>query len=126
MFSDRAIYKDVAELEDGTKVSAILTLTGLSDPNLTVSLGDGPGSEILLNGFNDPSLAGATASFKLEFFIPDPSDPLTGQTVALNSVATFNDIDDATGASQEAVTLEKSSFASFSYTSAEGRLAAGL
>lgn len=114
---DYAIYKDVAELEDGTKVSATLTLTGLSDPNLTVSLGGGSGYEILLNDFNESSLAGATASFKLAFFIPDPSDPLTGQTIALNSVATFNDIDEATSQTQEAVTLEKSSFASFSTAS---------
>ncbi|WP_439138664.1 hypothetical protein [Planktotalea sp.] len=49
--NDCAIYKDVAELEDGTKVSATLTLTGLSDPNLTVSLGGGSGYEILLNDF---------------------------------------------------------------------------
>lgn len=115
--NDYAIYKNIAQLEDGTQVSAILTLTAVSSRDLTVNLSGGTGSEILLNAFNNDRLGGETASFKLEFFIPDPAapgNPTRGISVALNSTATFNDLDQARPGSQEAVTLQKNSFNSFS------------
>lgn len=49
-----------------------------------------------------------TASFRLEFF-----DPLTGQNVALNSTATWNDLDRNSPGDQKSVTIDSNSFASY-------------
>jgi serralysin len=76
---------------------------------LTVDLSGGAGSEILMNGFG----TGDTAKFKFEVFIPTSGDPTTGDAVALNSTATFNDLDRNNPGDQESVTLEASSFSAF-------------
>ncbi|MEL7097743.1 MAG: Hint domain-containing protein [Pseudomonadota bacterium] len=101
---DQAVYSNVAQLEDGTFVSGRLILLSKSDPNMTVDLAGGRGFEILMNG----SGTGDTADFRFEFF-----DPATGDPVALNSIATFNDIDRNSPGDVEAVTLEKTSFSAF-------------
>jgi serralysin len=85
---DSVIYENVAYLEDGTPVAGRLVLVSKTDPNLSVDLTGGDGSEILLNGVNNRSMNGEQATVRLEFI-----DPVTGEPVALNSIATFNDID---------------------------------
>ena len=74
---DSAVYRNVAQLEDGTQVWGRLVLVSKSDPNMTVDLSGGNGFEILMNGNG----TGDTADFRFEFF-----DPATGDPVALNSV----------------------------------------
>ncbi|MEO0939725.1 MAG: Hint domain-containing protein [Pseudomonadota bacterium] len=106
---DSAVYRDVAQLEDGTQVWGRLVLVSKSDPNMLVDLAAFRGGEILMNGNG----RGDTADFRFEFF-----DPVTGDPVALNSVATFNDLDRNTAPNdREAVTLEKSSFSAFATAS---------
>ena len=83
-----------------------------SDSKLSVDLTGGRGSEILLNNQYFSSGKGDTATFRFEFF-----DPATGQPVALNSVATFNDLDRNGTGDQEAVTLQASSFSAFGVAS---------
>ncbi|MEJ6398293.1 Hint domain-containing protein [Yoonia sp. 208BN28-4] len=105
---DVAVYSNVATLDDGTSISARLILVSKSDPALNVDLTGGTGFEILLNGRNQSGQAGETASFRMEFF-----DPATGEAVALNSTATFNDLDQSSPGSQESVTLDAASFDAF-------------
>ncbi|GKY88984.1 Hint domain-containing protein [Sinisalibacter aestuarii] len=85
---DSVIYDRIAYLDDGTAVSGRLVLVSTTDSRLTVDLTGGDGSEILLNGENSRSMNGEQATLRLEFF-----DPATGEAIALNSIATFNDID---------------------------------
>lgn len=106
---DSAVYRDVAELADGTSVSARLVLVSKSDDDMTVDLSGPTGGEILLNGDG----TGNTASFRLEFFIPNSPNATTGTPVALNSVATINDLDSNRPGDQEAVTVDAASFTSF-------------
>ena len=101
---DSAVYSNVAQLADGTPISGRMILVSKSDPNMTVDLTGGSGYEILMNGNG----RGDTASFKFEFF-----NPVTGDLVALNSTATFNDLDRNSPGDQEAVTLNTSSFSAF-------------
>ncbi|WP_299041451.1 Hint domain-containing protein [uncultured Tateyamaria sp.] len=104
-----AVYKNVAQLEDGTQVSARLVLVSKSDSRLTVDLNGGDGFEILMNGRGN----GDTADFRMEFFIPDTPNATTGTPVALNSTATINDLDRNSPGDQEAVTINASSFSAF-------------
>lgn len=106
---DSAVYRNVAQLEDGTQVSARIVLVSKSDPNLRVDLSGGNGSEILMNGNG----TGDTASFRMEFFIPDSPNATTGTPVALNSTATVNDLDRNSPGDQEAVTIDANSFTAF-------------
>ena len=112
---DSVVYSNIAKLSDGTSVSGRLVLVSKSSSSLSVDLTGGSGSEILLNGTNKSWMEGQTASFRLEFF-----DPATGEPVALNSVATFNDIDRVsswqTGRGTESVTVDGGSFTSFGTT----------
>ncbi|WP_321363500.1 Hint domain-containing protein [uncultured Celeribacter sp.] len=107
---DSAIYKNVTTLEDGTVVNARLVLVETSDPHLDVDLSGGNGSEILLNGKSYSSQGGMTATFRMEFY-----DAATGEPVAINSTATFNDIDStrSDGLDPESVTVDGSSFTNF-------------
>ncbi len=106
---DSAVYRNVAQLEDGTQVWGRLVLVSKSDSRLTVDMSGGTGSEILMNGRG----TGDTADFRFEFF-----DPTTGDPVALNSVATFNDLDrNSSVTDREAVTLQASSFSAFGVSS---------
>lgn len=109
---DSIIYDNAATLADGSPVSARLILTSKTDPNLSVDISGGRGSEILLNGANRSSSRGEEASFRLEFI-----DPVTGDPVALNSVATFNDIDRVSGNGTERVQLDAGSFSAFGTSS---------
>ncbi|MEL6565807.1 MAG: Hint domain-containing protein [Pseudomonadota bacterium] len=113
-----AVYRNVAQLEDGTQVSARIVLVSKSDPNLTVDLSGGNGSELLLNGNG----AGDTAAFRMEFFIPNSPNATTGTPVALNSTATINDLDRNSPGDQEAVILDADSFTAFA-TAADTSLA---
>ncbi len=113
-----AVYKNVAQLEDGTQVSARIVLVSKSDSRMTVDLSGGNGSEILMNGFG----TGDTADFRMEFFIPDSPNATTGTPVALNSTATVNDLDRNSPGDQESVTINASSFTAFA-TSADTSLA---
>ena len=108
--NDVAVYSNVATLEDGTPISARLILVSTSDPDLNVDLSGGNGFEILLNSGSgsNSSFGGETATIRMEFF-----DPATGQPVALNSTATFNDLDRNSVGDQEAVTLDANSFDAF-------------
>lgn len=102
---DSAVYRDIAQLEDGTMVWARLVLVSKTDPTMTVDLAGGTGFEILLGGTGE----GDIAEFRLEFF-----DPTTGDPVALNGVASFNDIDANSATDVEAVTLGAGSFIDYS------------
>lgn len=116
---DSVIYDKVAFLDDGTVVYAKLTLVSTSNPNLNVDMTGGSGSEILLNsGFGaSRSMGGETATFKLEFFRADTDAP-----VAINSTATFNDLDQNRDPDdQESVTVDGTSFTAFG-TSADTSL----
>ncbi len=113
---DVAVYRNVAELDDGTMVSARLILVDVSHPGLNVDLSGGDGLEILLNSGRGKVDAGNTASFRLEFF-----DPGTGDLVALNSTATINDLDRNRPGDQESVTIDAGSFSAFA-TSADTSL----
>ncbi|WP_377505370.1 Hint domain-containing protein [Octadecabacter sp. R77987] len=111
---DFSVYSNIAQLDDGTPISARLVLVSTSNPNLNVDLSGGNGFEILLNsGFgSSASMQGETATFRMEFF-----DPATGQPVALNSTATFNDLDRNSPGDQESVTLDANSFNEFGVAS---------
>lgn len=108
VINDVAVYSNVAELADGTQISGRLILIATSDPNLNVDLSGGTGFEILLNSGSGSVAAGNTAIFRFEFF-----DPATGLAVALNSTATFNDLDRNSIGDQESVTLDADSFKAF-------------
>jgi Ca2+-binding RTX toxin-like protein len=105
---DSAVYSNVAQLADGTQISGRLILVSKSDPNMTVDLTGGAGFEILMNGNG----TGDTAEFRFEFF-----DPASGNAIALNSVATFNDLDRNSVTDREAVILQESSFSAFGVSS---------
>ncbi|TNJ42095.1 Hint domain-containing protein [Phaeobacter sp. B1627] len=106
---DTAVYRDVAFLEDGTSVWGRLVLVGTSDPQMTVDLSGGRGHEILLNGHG----YGDTAEFRLEFF-----DPQTGDPIAINSTATFNDLDQSYHHDNaESVSLESDQYSAFGTSS---------
>ncbi|QDC09587.1 type I secretion protein [Oceanicola sp. D3] len=113
---DSVIYDNVATLEDGTSVSARLTLVSMSNSRLDVDLASGQGFEILLNASGRSSRAGEEATFRLDFF-----DPATGEPIALNSTATFNDLDQNSSNDFEAVTLDANSFGAYG-TSADTSL----
>lgn len=104
---DVAIYSDVATLDDGTSVSGRLVFVSTTNPALNVDMSGPSGAEIILNSGSGRVPAGAQATFRLEFF-----DPTTGDPVALNSVATFNDLDRNSPGNEEAVILNSSSFTS--------------
>jgi len=110
--NDVAVYKNITTLEDGTAVSARLILID-KDNNFRVDMSGGTGSEILLNGNNDSSDAGKTASFRMEFFIPDTPNGTTGTPVSINSVATFNDLDRNSNGTTESVSIDANSFSAF-------------
>lgn len=114
---DSAVYRNVAQLEDGTQVSARIVLVSKSDPNMRVDLSGPTGAEILMNG----SGTGDTAEFRMEFFIPSTPNATTGTPIALNSTATINDLDRNSPGDQESVTLSADSFTSFG-TSADTSL----
>ncbi len=105
---DSAIYRDVAQLEDGTSISGRLVLVATSNTDLPVDLTGGRGFEILLNRGGGRQFQGETATFRLEFF-----DPATGEPVALNSTGTFNDLDQNSPGDQESVTVDAGSFTAF-------------
>lgn len=105
---DVAVYADVAELPGGGSVSARLILVSTTNPALNVDMSGGNGSEILLNSGSGRVPAGAQASFRMEFF-----DPLTGDPISLNSVATFNDLDRNSVGNEEAVILDTASFTNY-------------
>ena len=107
---DSVIYDKVAQLEDGTWVYAKVTLVSVSDPGLNVDLTGGKGYEILLNSGAGAgsSHGGATAEIKVEFFNADTDEP-----IAINSTATFNDLDRNSPGDQESVTVDGGSFTAF-------------
>jgi Ca2+-binding RTX toxin-like protein len=107
---DTAVYSNVAQLEDGTPISGRLVLVSTSDSGLNIDLSGGEGFEILLNSGRGATSSdgGETATFRMEFF-----DPATGQPVALNSTATFNDLDRNSVGDRESVTLDADSFSAF-------------
>lgn len=87
MAGSSVIYNNVATL-DGKSISAKLVLVSKSSDHLTVDLTGSADSEILLNGANNASVGGQTATFRLEFF-----DPATGLPVTLNPGIVFSDVD---------------------------------
>jgi Ca2+-binding RTX toxin-like protein len=107
---DTAVYSNVAQLADGTPISGRLILVETSDPDLNIDISGGSGFEILLNSGRGSTRTdgGETATFRMEFF-----DPATGEAVALNSTATFNDLDRNSPGDRESVTLDADSFSAF-------------
>lgn len=104
-----AIFSDVATLQDGTTVWGKLVLVEKTNPDMRVEFGYTEGAEVLLEG----DAAGDQATFRLEFYNPD-----TGEPVFLNSTATFNDVDDNSGAGDaEAIIIDGNSFTSFGVAS---------
>ncbi len=99
------IYKNVAVTDDGHVVMAKLVLVNASS-GLAVDLTGGAGSEILLNGNNDASDAGKTATFRLEFF-----DQTSGQPIEISSIATFGDLDKTSAA--EKVTIPTDQYSAY-------------
>lgn len=115
---DEVVYSNVSQLADGTPISGRLILISTSDPDLPVNMTGPNDAEIRLNT-NSEVAPGATATFRLEFFDPatgDPTDPLNGDPVALNSTATVNDIDRTAPGDQESVALSTSTFDAFGTT----------
>lgn len=106
---DSVVYRDVAQLADGTAIWGRLILVATSDSRMPIDLTGGRGFEILLNSASRSRYVGETATFRLEFF-----DPETGEAVALNSTATFNDLDQNSPGDHEAVTVDADSFTAFS------------
>jgi len=102
---DSVIYLNVTVTEDGRDVAARLVLVERSS-SLKVDLTGGPGAEILLNGNNDPTDGGKTASFRLEFF-----DQATGAPIEISSIATFGDLDRT--ATPERVTISADQFSAY-------------
>lgn len=110
---DSVVYRDVAQLEDGTQVWGRLVLVSTSDDQMPIDLTGGDGFEILLNGGGGGTrFTGETARFRLEFF-----DPATGNPVSLNSTATFNDLDRNSPGDQESVTVDAANFTAFATNS---------
>jgi Ca2+-binding RTX toxin-like protein len=109
---DTAVYEKVAQLEDGTWVSARIVLVSTSDDDMNIDLSGGDGFEILLNNggkrYDSDEHGGENATFRMEFF-----DPATGDPVSLNSTATFNDLDANSTTDYEAVSLDSGSFTGF-------------
>lgn len=105
---DSVVYRDVAQLEDGTPIWGRLVLVETSVEGLPVDLTGGTGFEILINRGGGNQFQSETATFRLEFF-----DPATWEPVALNSTATFNDVDRNTPGDQESVTVNADSFSAF-------------
>ena len=105
---DNVVYRDVAQLEDGTPVWGRLVLVGTSNNAMPIDLTGGNGFEILLNNGGGAAFTGETARFRLEFF-----NPLTGDPVALNSTATFNDLDRNSPGDQESITVDADNFTAF-------------
>lgn len=104
-----AVYKNVAQLEDGTQVSARIVLVSKSDPFMRVDLSGSKGAEILMNGNG----TGDTANFRMEFFIPSSPNSTFGTPVALNSTATVNDLDRNSIGDREAITINASNFTAY-------------
>jgi Ca2+-binding RTX toxin-like protein len=113
--NDSVVYRNVAQLEDGTQVSGRLVLVSVSDDDMPVDISGGAGFEILLNSGtgSSTSYAGETATFRMEFFIPSTPNAITGTSVALNSTATFNDLDRNPNGTVETVVVDGSSFTQF-------------
>lgn len=109
---DSVVYRNVAELPDGTQIWGRLVLVETSDDDMPIDLTGGTGGEILLNRGGGSQFQGETATLRLEFF-----DPATGDPVALNSTATFNDIDRSGPGNQESVTVNAASFTAFGTSS---------
>ena len=113
---DSVVYRNVAQLEDGTQIDGRLVLVSTTNDNMRIDMTGGTGFEILLNTNSRSQYAGETATFRLEFF-----DPVTGDPVALNSTGTFNDLDRNSPGNQESVTIDSGSFTAFG-TSADTSL----
>ncbi|KIN65225.1 Type I secretion target repeat protein [Sulfitobacter noctilucicola] len=105
---DEVIYRNVAQLEDGTQIDGRLVLVSTTNDQMAIDMTGGTGFEILLNTTSRSEFTGETATFRLEFF-----DPATGEPVALNSTGTFNDLDRNAPGNQESVTIDAGSFTAF-------------
>jgi Ca2+-binding RTX toxin-like protein len=93
-----AIFDRVANV-DGVNISAKVTVTGVSNPSLTIDIAaDFNNYGILLNGASNTAMQGATASFRVEFF-----NPTTGQPVVFNPGMVFGDLEQTLG--QETLTI---------------------
>ncbi|MCY4333899.1 MAG: Hint domain-containing protein [Litoreibacter sp.] len=103
-------YYEAAELEDGTPIFVRVSILSKSNEALSVDLTGGGGREILLNGNFNAAMRGETVDIRLAFFNQE-----TGEPLALNTVATFGDLDLVPGG-QEAVSIDKNFLSSFATT----------
>lgn len=101
---DSVVYDNVATLEDGTTVSARLTLLSTTNPDLIVDITGFTGAEIIVNVGSNPAMEGEQARFRLDFI-----DSVTGEPVLLSGSATWGDIDEAVGGA-EAITIRDDEF----------------
>ncbi|MBI1495461.1 calcium-binding protein [Halocynthiibacter styelae] len=107
---DTVIFDNIGVTEDGRVIYGKLELVEKSDPNLTVDLVGNQFLDIRLNGINNPSVAGETATFKLSFF-----DTATDQPISLNGHSVFTDVDQTPNGT-EVLTLPDDSFSAFGVT----------
>ena len=113
---DSVFYDNVATLDNGGGVFARLVLVDTSNDDMPIDLTGGTGFEILLNSGDGSRsrYAGETATFRLEFYDRQHYvDTGEFKPIALNSTATFNDLDRNNPGDQESVTLDTNSFTSF-------------
>ncbi|WP_299028274.1 Hint domain-containing protein [uncultured Sulfitobacter sp.] len=113
---DSVIYDNVGFLDDGTAVSARITLLSRTNENLTVDLVGLSGAEIITNRTNDPAMEGEKASFGIEFL-----NSATDAPIVLTGRATWGDIDEAVGGA-EAITISDEQFLGYE-TAAVNQLA---
>jgi large repetitive protein len=116
---DSVTFKNAGTTADGTVIEARLVLETKSSANLQVDLAaQGRFDDvygILLNGNNDASMQGQTATFRLEFF-----DQATGQPVSIHPAIGFGDLDNARGA--EVISINDPNLANVAVT-ADSRVA---
>jgi len=113
---DSVYYDNVATLDNGGGVFARLVLVSTSNEDMPIDLTGGTGFEVLLNSGSRGSrdYVGETATFRLEFYDRQHYiETGTLKPIALNSTATFNDLDRNSPGDQESVTLDTNSFTSF-------------
>ncbi|UWR23342.1 Hint domain-containing protein [Sulfitobacter sp. S190] len=104
---ESVIYDNVAFLDDGTPVSAIVTLVSRTNADLAVDLTGLAGAELITNRTNNAAMEGESATFTVDFI-----DAATGAPLVLSGRATWGDIDEAVGGA-EAITISEETFVGY-------------
>ncbi|MEL6479364.1 MAG: calcium-binding protein, partial [Pseudomonadota bacterium] len=104
---DSIVYNNIGTATDGTQISARITITDQTDPNLDVQLGFSDNYPIFLNSVGDTSQMGSAVSFRVDFLDPN------GDVVKVDSSFTFRDIDNSSSSGQEQITVAKSDISTY-------------